>query len=113
LLATSKFPSSIDLINVQKEYSWQKSDDPNMDRGPLIIKGINEVEEHNIKLVYVMQALWNRFGHWYGFYEAAKSFTLTPNIGPKNSSFMSNPEDKKLSMIRLHILMHLFLCGYI
>jgi len=50
-------------------------------------RGIAEEEEHNIKLVYVCRELWKRYDQWIGFYDAANSFTLTPNIGPKKTSF--------------------------
>ena len=50
-------------------------------------KGIAETEEHNIKLVYIMRELSNRYGGWSGFAEAAMAFTLTPNIGPESTEF--------------------------
>lgn len=46
----------------------------------MVARGIAEVEEHNIKLVYVMRELWKRYGYWVGFAEAAQAFTLTPNV---------------------------------
>lgn len=53
----------------------------------VVARAIPEVEEHNIKLVYVGRELWRRYGHWTGFREAANSFTVTPNIGPSAASF--------------------------
>lgn len=53
----------------------------------VVARAIPEVEEHNIKLVYVMRELWRRYNHWTGFREAASAFTVTPNIGPSSASF--------------------------
>ena len=85
LLATSSsgFPSTQTLQEVSQHFvvssepDWKQIEE----------RGMAEAEEHNIKLVYVCRELWKRFGKWSGFSEAAASFTLTPNIGPGESSF--------------------------
>jgi hypothetical protein len=89
LLATSAggIPPVKVLEQVQIDFSDKDSDAPDLNWTPILNKGMAEEEEHNIKLVYVMRELWNRFGRWKGFSEAARSFTLTPNIGPQESSF--------------------------
>eukprot|EP00045_Choanoeca_perplexa_P022287 m.8981 g.8981 ORF g.8981 m.8981 type:complete len:418 (+) comp9334_c0_seq2:294-1547(+) len=55
--------------------------------GPTVASAIDEVEEHNIKLVYVCRALWRRYSQQQIYRQAAETFTATPNIGPKSSSF--------------------------
>jgi hypothetical protein len=83
LLATSVggFPSASALKDIQQEFPATLND-KNVDWEPTVQRGIAEQEEHNIKLVYIMKELWNRYHHWNGFYQAANAFTLTPNLGP-------------------------------
>jgi hypothetical protein len=89
LLATagSGFPSSEALEKVQVDFPPLQVDVESLDWAPLVANGIAETEEHNIKLVYVMRELWNRYGRWHGFSTAAATFTLTPNIGPATLEF--------------------------
>jgi uncharacterized protein (DUF2132 family) len=51
-----------------------------------VAAGNQETEAHNIKLVYVMKALWDRY-QWSGFSQAAKCFVLTPSIGPSKTEY--------------------------
>jgi hypothetical protein len=88
LLATSGFPSSKALEDIQEEIRHDEADEA-LDWTPIVKRGIAETEEHNIKLVYVMKELWNRYDRWGGFSEAARSFTLTPNVGPSRIAFSS------------------------
>jgi len=78
--AARGFPSTGALKAVQSSFSPERKDDESYDWTQTVEAGIAEVEEHNIKLVYVMRELWSRYGRWTGFSEAAKSFTLTPSI---------------------------------
>jgi len=82
------FPRPELLEAVHKDYAKQVVDNAEQfDWRPIAEAGIAEKEEHNIKLVYVSRELWRRFGHWKGFSDAAKSFTLTPNIRPSTAVF--------------------------
>lgn len=83
--SSSGFPSSTVLSKAVSEYGPTDTESP--DWKPLEARGMAEEEEHNIKLVYVCRELWQRYGHWGGFCEAARSFTLTPNIGPQATAF--------------------------
>lgn len=90
LLAASSggFPTRSMLEQIQSEVPLSNTDEKeSFDWEPIVAAGIQEEEEHNIKLVYVMKALWNRYGQWHGFSEAASTFTLTPNIGPSDAEF--------------------------
>ena len=91
LLATSSdgIPSPETLRDIQKEFPIikEKNGDKVDDWTSVVERGIVETEEHNIKLVYVAKELWNRYDHWDGFYVAAQSFTLTPNIGPDTPEY--------------------------
>lgn len=80
--AAKGFPSAVALATVQTSFPTTAVDAVDTDWTDTVKVGIAQEEEHNIKLVYVMRELWNRYGRWNGFSEAAKSFTLTPNIGP-------------------------------
>jgi Questin oxidase-like len=85
LLAASSggFPSVEALQKIQKEFPLTALDDKeNYDWNPTVTAACKEIEEHNIKLAYVAKALWDRYDQWHGFSEAARTFTLTPNIGP-------------------------------
>lgn len=79
------FPSSAVLTKAASEYDSSSTESPEWK--PIEVRGIAEEEEHNIKLVYVCRELWKRYDHWSGFCEAARSFTLTPNIGPRATAF--------------------------
>lgn len=82
------FPDVSSLTKAREEFPLSGIDcNESFDWKPTIDRGIQEIEEHNIKLVYVMKELWNRYDQWRGFSEAAKCFTLTPNIGPRAPSF--------------------------
>lgn len=89
LLAASSggFPSTESLQKIQTEFPLTKTDDKKYDWKPTVELACKEEEEHNIKLAYVMQALWNRYNRWHGFSEAARTFTLTPNIGPSKVEY--------------------------
>ena len=78
---SSGFPSHDSLQRIQREYPRTAIDDRKaFDWRPIVDAAMAEVEEHNIKLVYVMRELWSRYGGWKGYSAAAKSFTVTPNI---------------------------------
>jgi len=83
------FPTVDMLQTTQTEFPWTKLDDDKagFDWETTVAAGIQETEEHNIKLVYVMKALWDRYNQWPGFSEAAKCFVLTPNIGPSKTEY--------------------------
>jgi hypothetical protein len=85
--ASSGFPSSEALEEVQTVFAPLKVDLESFDWAPLVENGIAETEEHNIKLAYMMRELSNRYGRWSGFSEAAMALTLTPNIGPASTEF--------------------------
>lgn len=87
LLATSGFPPASLLQDIQTAEPIEGNTNDLVDWEPIVKKGIAETEEHNIKLAYVVRELWNRYNHWNGFVEAAKSFTVTPNIGPQSTAF--------------------------
>ncbi|KAL7568746.1 hypothetical protein ACA910_021739 [Epithemia clementina (nom. ined.)] len=77
------FPSVLSLEQVQRNFPQNGQSTPADTDWSVVVKAaIAETEEHNIKLVYVARELWRRYNYWSGFYEAAKSFTLTPQIGP-------------------------------
>ena len=103
LLATSTtgFPAPQQLKDTIEKYPYHHhvptgnlgtttSDNvvPLVDWTTTIERGIAEREEHNIKLVYVTQELYRRYkNHWFGYAEAGRSFTLTPNIRPTKPKF--------------------------
>jgi hypothetical protein len=68
-------------------YGDAMTDAPGLDWSAVVKNAHAETEEHNIKLVYVTQALWHRYGYWHPFFEAANSFTVTPNIGPSTPQY--------------------------
>mmetsp|Transcript_22364 Transcript_22364/g.38053 ORF Transcript_22364/g.38053 Transcript_22364/m.38053 type:complete len:399 (-) Transcript_22364:51-1247(-) len=83
--STSGFPSVEALEATLADFSADRTEETEWD--PIVLRGIGEEEEHNIKLVYVAKELWTRYSHWAGFAEAARTFTLTPNIGPSSTAF--------------------------
>uniref|UniRef100_A0A7S4HL89 Uncharacterized protein n=1 Tax=Odontella aurita TaxID=265563 RepID=A0A7S4HL89_9STRA len=83
--STAGFPSADTLSVKADEYAFSSREHPEWK--VIEERGISEEEEHNIKLVYVCHELWKRYGEWSGFCEAARSFTLTPNIGPRAAVF--------------------------
>ena len=85
--AESGFPSASVLKTASEAFTSDRVDVADMDWSETVKRGIAEEEEHNIKLVYVAKSLWNRYGHWSGYSEAANTFTLTPNIGPARVTF--------------------------
>lgn len=85
--SNSGFPSDQLLKQTQSAFPATGVDPDTYDWKPTVARGIAEEEEHNIKLVHVCKELWNRYGHWRGFSEAARSFTLTPSIGPTTTAF--------------------------
>jgi len=89
IVATSSggFPSVTVLESIQKEIAESKTDPCDLDWSSVVERGIAEVEEHNIKLVYVTRELWKRYGQWHGYYKAANAFVLTPNIGPDTPEY--------------------------
>ncbi|CAB9513901.1 The proteasome is a multicatalytic proteinase complex which is characterized by its ability to cleave peptides with Arg [Seminavis robusta] len=90
LLATSNagFPKKEALEKIQVEIPLTKHDDKDsFDWSPAVAAAYEEIEEHNIKLVYVMRSLWSRYNEWHGFSEAARTFVLTPQIGPVQTEF--------------------------
>lgn len=87
LLATSSggFPTEEDLVSSLAGFPADQQEETEWE--PIVARGIAEEEEHNIKLVYVAKELWTRYGHWSGFAEAARTFTLTPEIGQMSSVY--------------------------
>lgn len=91
MAAAGGFPPPTTLEALKQSISPEtKSDD--FDWEPVVEAGIAEIDEHNIKLVYVTRELWKRYGHWKGFSEASKAFTLTPNI---RGAFMDKDDEGK------------------
>jgi hypothetical protein len=90
--STGGFPS-VGAIDAMAAKTWSSFDSNNaqeyeLNEWPSIVaRAIPEEEEHNIKLVYVARELWRRYNYWTGFRQAAKAFTITPNIGPSSVSF--------------------------
>ena len=85
--ASNGFPAATSLAAIQTKFPANAVDADKLDWTETVAVGIAEEEEHNIKLVYVMKELWHRYNHWKGFSEAARSFTLTPNVGPQQAAF--------------------------
>lgn len=46
----------------------------------IMSRAIEEIEEHNPKMVYVLLKIWNRSGHLSLFRVAASHFTQTPDL---------------------------------
>ena len=93
LLATAStggFPKSDDLQRTRDQYHDNRLDDATLDWTEIVNAAIGETEEHNIKLVYVAQSLWKRYHYWSGFSQAARTFTVTPDIGPDKPSFLAS-----------------------
>jgi hypothetical protein len=84
------FPTTKQLEMALQEFPLEEEavDDENFDWTEIVKRGCAEQEEHNIKLVYVCKELWNRYGRWKAFSEAAQSFTLTPNITPATTKYV-------------------------
>ncbi|KAL3894473.1 MAG: hypothetical protein SGARI_007732 [Bacillariaceae sp.] len=81
-------PNTLALKKIQEgTYSDFNNSASDLDWSDVVEKGKAETEEHNIKLVYVTQHLWHRYGHWHPFFEAANSFTVTPDIGPDTPQY--------------------------
>jgi len=94
LSASSKgFPTKQQLMEIQSEFPSERVDSSDLDWTSTVTAGIAEEEEHNIKLVYVCRELWNKYGYWTGFSEAAKSFTVTPIISSSSSSSSTKAGD--------------------
>mmetsp|Transcript_4131 Transcript_4131/g.16636 ORF Transcript_4131/g.16636 Transcript_4131/m.16636 type:complete len:423 (+) Transcript_4131:200-1468(+) len=55
----------------------------------LVDSALHQVEEHNIKLVFVERELWGRFGRKTMYRRAAAAFTDTPNIGPRSIAYQA------------------------
>lgn len=92
LLSTSSggFPSQESLETAAEELGSHKNDnleDETKLWSAVVAKALPEIEEHNIKLVYVMRELWRRYRGWAAFRMAADTFTLTPNISPARTDF--------------------------
>jgi len=87
ILATASFPKVDDLMHTQSEFPMSAVDDA-YDWSPVTDCALIEEEEHNIKLVYVVRELAQRYGStWKDFHRAAEAFTLTPNVGPAKVVF--------------------------
>lgn len=82
LLAAGCFPETARVENVLSEFPLTATDSEAFSWEEIKALGRAEEEEHNIKLVYVCSELWSRYGQWKGFSEAARSFTLTPDVKP-------------------------------
>jgi len=81
LLSAVGFLPSAAIEKVCEEISPNDATSDDFSWDPVVQAGTAEVEEHNIKLVYVCRELWKCKGrHWKGYAEAAKAFTLTPVI---------------------------------
>jgi hypothetical protein len=85
--SSAGFPTTKHLETALQEFPLEALDEENLDWTEIVKRGCAEQEEHNIKLVYVCKALWNRYGRWKAFSEAARSFTLTPNITPAATNY--------------------------
>jgi len=86
--SSSGFPTKETLEATKLDYPFTKTDNKETyDWTPTVSAAVQEVEEHNIKLAYVAQALWERYDQWHGFSKAASCFTLTPNIGPSTTEY--------------------------
>jgi hypothetical protein len=88
--SSAGFPTTKQLEMAFQEFPLEEEavDDENFDWTEIVKRGCAEQEEHNIKLVYVCKELWNRYGRWKAFSEAAQSFTLTPNITPATTKYV-------------------------
>lgn len=99
LLSTSSngFPTVDQIEKVLDDFpvSSDEVSASSFDWTDVVRRGCAEEEEHNIKLVYVCRELWQRYGPWKGFSEAAQSFTLTPNIGPSQVAFSDGNDDSE------------------
>ena len=93
LLTTSGggFPSRADIEAVITSNN-NKYDDPTdssvvTNWSQLAKDAIYQIEEHNIKLVYVEKDLWERYDYKSLYRTAASYFCETPNISPTSSVF--------------------------
>jgi hypothetical protein len=65
-----KYWTVVDSTAESVTQSWKETVD----------RALKDEEEHNIKLVYVEQQLYERYHHWSLFRLAASNFTPTPNV---------------------------------
>lgn len=57
-----------------------------------VVRAVEEDEEHNPKLVYVLRQVWHRFGQQSIYRAGAAQFTATPGLPP---SFEEPPNDEE------------------
>ncbi len=84
LFSSGKIPSKARLAALHAKYKDAVDGDGSVREGQeweqIISQAIDEKEEHNPKLVYVQNLMWNRFGRRSVFRVAAGHFTTTPKI---------------------------------
>lgn len=92
LFSGAQFPGARALLKLHRRY--RNSVDPDgqpagEDWEEIVARAVQEDEEHNPKMVYVLRRMWNRTGRQTIYREAAGQFTTTPEL-PK--SFEQPPQ---------------------
>jgi len=84
IFSGAKFPRRTKLAALHSTYrdAVDGTDNPawRQDWGQIVARAVEEEEEHNPKLVYVLQRLWNRTGGRSIYRGAAAQFTATPEL---------------------------------
>ena len=94
LFALKAVPAAADLTALHSRY--EDSVDPASDAtvqsnwASIVERALQEREEHNPKLVYVMRKLWHRFERASVHRECARHFTTTPVLSPDAEYSPSN-----------------------
>lgn len=85
LFSRATFPSQTALHKIYLKYkdAFDVGDDAIPKWCEIVDKSIQEDEEHNPKMVYVLQRVWKKFGCRTIFRDAASNFTTTPQL-PKS-----------------------------
>ncbi|MFA6060556.1 MAG: questin oxidase family protein [Taibaiella sp.] len=85
LFSRGEFPSKRVLETLEARYKDtfdnMHTDEPSWEN--IISKALQEEEEHNPKMVYVLQRIWKEYNHRSIFRVAASHFTVTPEL-PKS-----------------------------
>jgi len=87
LFSRAEFPGSLKLATLNEQFRGANdgqeafAEMPNWDE--IIPRAIDEIEEHNPKMVYVLHQIWKRSGYQSLFRVAASHFTQTPEL-PKS-----------------------------
>lgn len=99
LFSRGEFPKKNILVNLHEQYSntYDNTKFPGIsaDWKKTISRAIEEEEEHNPKLVYVLEKMWKKFDYQSIFRVAAQYFTTTPEL-PKsfeNPPYETSNED--------------------